>query len=255
MSISSARSGGINPGQSQLLAEKKWGTNKQSGRMKMIKVAIIDDHKVLVEALAVLIASYDDMVYAGGASTVQSGFEMMAENRPDVLLLDVDLPDGNGLEMIPEIIKKYPGMYIVVLTCLTDEYTLMKAIDMGVSGFLPKGSSLNELVTTIRKTAGGEIVMPPSLLVGLLKRLPRDRSVMPHRDNPWEHLTQREQEILNYLAKGNSGIEIARRLSIAPLTVRTHIRNLMGKLGVHSRLEAVAFGIKHGLVETRMHQQ
>jgi DNA-binding NarL/FixJ family response regulator len=180
---------------------------------------------------------------------------MMAENRPDVLLLDVDLPDGNGLEMIPDLIKKFPGLYIVVLTCLTDEYTLMKAIDMGVSGFLPKGSSLNELVTTIRKTAGGEIVMPPSLLVGLLKRLPRDRSVMPHRDNPWEHLTQREQEILNYLAKGNSGIEIARRLSIAPLTVRTHIRNLMGKLGVHSRLEAVAFGIKHGLVETRMHQQ
>jgi DNA-binding CsgD family transcriptional regulator len=78
---------------------------------------------------------------------------------------------------------------------------------------------------------------------------------MPHRDYPWEHLTQREQEILNYLAKGNSGIEIARRLNIAPLTVRTHIRNLMGKLGVHSRLEAVAFGIKHGLVETRMHQQ
>jgi two-component system, NarL family, nitrate/nitrite response regulator NarL len=221
----------------------------------MIKVAIIDDHKVLVEALAVLIASHEDMEYAGGAYTVQSGMELLAENRPDVLLLDVDLPDGNGLDMIPEIIKNYPNLRIVVLTCLTDEYTLMKAIDMGVSGFLPKGSSLNELLTTIRETARGEIVMPPSLLVGLLKRLPRDRAVMPHRDYPWEHLTQREQEILNYLAKGNSGIEIARRLNIAPLTVRTHIRNLMGKLGVHSRLEAVAFGIKHGLVETRMHQQ
>ncbi len=221
----------------------------------MIRIAIVDDHKVLVEALAVMISSHDDMEFAGGANTVQAAIELIADSKPDVLLLDVDLPDGNGLDAIPTLIEKYPAMRVVVLTCLTDEYTLMKAIDFGVSGFLPKGSSLNELVTTIRKTARGEVVMPPSLLIGLLKRLPRDRAVMPHRDYPWEHLTQREQEVLNYLAKGNSGNEIARRLNIAPLTVRTHIRNLMGKLGVHSRLEAVAFGIKHGLVETRVQQQ
>ena len=221
----------------------------------MIKVAIIDDHQVLVEALAVLISSYNDMEFAGGANSIETGNELIAQNKPDILLLDVDLPDGNGLDAIPDLIEKHPSLRVVVLTCLTDEYTLMKAIDLGVSGFLPKGSSLDELTATVRKTAAGEVVMPPSLLIGLLKRLPRDRSVMPHRDYPWEHLTRREQEVLNYLAKGNSGTEIARRLNIAPLTVRTHIRNLMGKLGVHSRLEAVAFGIKHGLVETRLHQQ
>jgi len=221
----------------------------------MIRLAIIDDHKVLVEALAVLISSYDDMEFAGGANSIQSGIELVSECKPDILLLDVDLPDGNGLDSIQTLVGLNPSMRVVVLSGLTDEYTLMKAIDLGVSGFLPKGSSLNELISTVRKTAVGEIVMPPSLLIGLLKRLPRDRAVMPHRDFPWEHLTQREQEVLNYLAKGNSGNEIAHRLNIAPLTVRTHIRNLMGKLGVHSRLEAVAFGIKHGLVETRVHQQ
>ena len=220
----------------------------------MIRVAIIDDHKVLVEALAVMISTYDDMEFAGGANSIQSGIQLVSSSKPDILLLDVSLPDGNGLDAIPVLIESHAALKVVVLTSLTDEYTLMKAIDLGVSGFVPKGSSLNELINTVRKTAKGEVVMPPSLLIGLLKRLPRDRSVMPHRDFPWEHLTQREQEVLNYLAKGNSGKEIAHRLNIAPLTVRTHIRNLMGKLGVHSRLEAVAFGIKHELVETRVQQ-
>jgi DNA-binding NarL/FixJ family response regulator len=169
----------------------------------MIKVAIIDDHKVLVEALAVLISSYNDMEFAGGANSIETGIELIARNKPDILLLDVDLPDGNGLDAIPALIAKHASLRVVVLTCLTDEYTLMKAIDLGVSGFLPKGSSLDELTSTVRKSAAGEVVMPPSLLIGLLKRLPRDRAVMPHRDYPWEHLTQREQEVLNYLAKGS----------------------------------------------------
>ena len=220
----------------------------------MIRVVIIDEQQLLIDALSILISRETDIEYLGGATTTLTGFEMVRETKPDVLILNLDLQEGMILDDLPCLIKGLPDMRIVVLTADTNVFILMKAIDLGISGILPKGCSLNELISTVRKTAQGEVVIPTSLLVDLLKRLPKNRAVMPHRDLPWERLTQREQEILNYLAKGNSGIEIAHRLQIAPLTVRTHIRNLMGKLGVHSRLEAVAFGIKHGLVNTGLYQ-
>jgi DNA-binding NarL/FixJ family response regulator len=91
--------------------------------------------------------------------------------------------------------------------------------------------------------------MPPSLLIRLLKRVPRDRTVVSHSDGIWSHLTPREIEVLMQLASGKSSEDIAEELKIAPLTVRTHVRNLLSKLGVHSRLEAVAFGVKHGLID------
>jgi DNA-binding NarL/FixJ family response regulator len=138
---------------------------------------------------------------------------------------------------------------VVVLTSYTDEDTIMRAIDIGVSGFLPKSASLSDFFDTLRKVVEDEIVMPPSLLIGLLRRVPRDRAVMRREGTMWERLTPREYEILICLAAGKSGSTIAEELNIAPLTVRTHVRNLMSKLGVHSRLEAVAFGVKHGLID------
>ncbi len=221
----------------------------------MIRVVIIDEQQLLIDALSILISRETDIEYLGGATTTPTGFEMVRETKPAVLILNLDLQEGMILDDLACLIKELPDMRIVVLTADTNVFVLMKAIDLGISGILRKGCSLNELISTVRKTAQGEVVIPSSLLVDLLKRLPRNRAVMPHQDFPWERLTQREQEILNYLAKGNSGNEIAHRLQIAPLTVRTHVRNLMGKLGVHSRLEAVAFGIKHGLVDTGMYQQ
>ena len=168
---------------------------------------------------------------------------------PDVLLLDVGLPDGNGLDLIPDVKKLSPETQIVVLTRYSDESTLMRAIDSGVSGFLPKGCTLPELISAIRKAANGEIIMPPSLLVGLLKRIPRDKAVITEDDQVREHLTPRERDILTHLARGKSVSTIADELSISTLTVRTHIRNLLSKLGVHSRLEAVAYAIRNGLID------
>jgi DNA-binding NarL/FixJ family response regulator len=168
---------------------------------------------------------------------------------PDVLLLDIHLPDGNGYDLVPKVIEFSPNTHIVVLTSYTDEQTIMRAIDMGVCGFLPKSASLSEFYATIRKAAEGELVMPPHLLVGLLRRVQRDRAVISREDTIYERLTPREYEILVCLAAGKSGSVIAKELNITPLTVRTHVRNLMSKLGVHSRLEAVAYGVKHGLIE------
>ena len=215
----------------------------------MISVAMIEDHQILVDSLSLMLRYESDIEFLGSASSVSNGHNLIKETTPDVLLLDVGLPDGNGLDLIPEVNQVSPETNIVVLTSLSDETTLMRVIDSGISGFVSKNSGLSELMETIRKAADGEIVMPTSLLVGLLMRLPRDKAAAYQEENGWERLTIREQEVLELLASGKSGSEIAEDLHIAPLTVRTHIRNLMSKLGVHSRLEAVTYGMKNGLIE------
>ncbi|MGW8143710.1 MAG: response regulator [Anaerolineales bacterium] len=215
----------------------------------MITVSMIEDHQILVDSLSLMLRYEEDIDFLGSASSIAEGLTLVKETTPDVLLLDVGLPDGNGLDLIPEVNTNSPDTSIVVLTSLSDEATLMRVIDSGISGFVSKNSELSELMETIRKAADGEIVMPTSLLVGLLMRLPRDKAAAYQDENGWERLTLREQEVLELLATGKSGTEIAEELHIAPLTVRTHIRNLMSKLGVHSRLEAVTFGMKNGLIE------
>jgi DNA-binding NarL/FixJ family response regulator len=215
----------------------------------MITVAIIEDHQILVDSLGLMLRYEPDMEFLGAASSLSDGRILVENCSPDVLLLDVGLPDGNGLDMIPKVNTISPDTHIIVLTSLSDEATLMRVVDSGISGFVSKDSQLSDLLETIRKAADGEIVMPTSLLMGLLMRLPRDKAAAYKDERGWERLTIREQEILELLAKGKSGNEIAEELHIAPLTVRTHIRNMMSKMGVHSRLEAVAFGLKNGIID------
>ena len=214
----------------------------------MIRIVMIEDHHILVDSLSLMLRYEPDMEFLGSASSLDKGRQLLKETEPDVLLLDVGLPDGSGLDLIPEVNKISPETNIIVLTSLTDETTLMRVVDSGISGFVSKDSQLSELLLTIRKAADGEIVMPTSLLVGLLMRMPRDKGAAYQDDKGWERLTVREQEVLELLASGKTGDEIAESLHIAPLTVRTHIRNLMAKMGVHSRLEAVTFGIKNGMI-------
>lgn len=216
----------------------------------MISVAMVEDHQVLVDSLGLMMSREPDFEFLGSANTIASGRHLVQRVSPDVMLLDVGLPDGSGLDLVPEIKKVSPSTQIVVLTSLKDEATLMRAIDSGVSGFVSKSSSLADLLTTLRQAAQGEIIMPTTLLMGLLMRLPRDKAASFREERGWERLTSREVEILEMLAHGKSGDDIADRLCIAPLTVRTHIRNLMAKLGVHSRLEAVAFGLQHGIIQS-----
>ena len=215
----------------------------------MITLAMIEDHQLLVDSLGLMLRYEDDIQFMGSAASLSDGIDLVRTCTPEVLLLDVGLPDGNGLDLIPEIVETSPKTNIVVLTSLSDEATLMRVVDSGISGFVSKNSQLSDLLATIRKAAEGEIVIPTSLLMGLLMRMPRDKAAAFREEKGWERLTLREQEILGMLAMGKSGNEIADELHIAPLTVRTHIRNLMSKMGVHSRLEAVAFGLKNGIIE------
>jgi DNA-binding NarL/FixJ family response regulator len=188
------------------------------------------------------------------AHTCAAARQALARTCPDVLLLDVSLPDGDGLSLVADCNRLCPEAYILVLTSFSDEKTLTRALETGVNGFVAKERPLSEVIQAIRQAAEGEIVMPTSLLLGLLGRLPPARAVS---SSPAGRalLTPREREILNCLAGGMSGEQIAGELSISLLTVRTHIRNLLEKLGVHARLEAVSYALRHGLIDPPLGQR
>lgn len=215
-----------------------------------IRIAIVDDHQMLIEALSLVIKKEPGLQMVGSVNTCGDALRLVREACPDVLLLDVSLPDGDGLQLVPQLQAACPKMQILVLTSLADESTLLRAVEMGVGGFVGKHRPVAEVFAAIRQAADGEIVMPSNLLVGLLtrRRAPASRAPQPAQPE-FEPLTPREREILAHTAQGKSGAAIAEELNISLMTVRTHLRNLMSKLNVHSRLEAVAFALRHGLIE------
>lgn len=211
-----------------------------------IRVAIVDDHMVLVDALRMIVQSQRDMQVTGTACSCAECLELLHKNTPQVLLLDIMLPDGDGIHLVPTIKNISPETNVLILSSASDEATLMRAMQAGVSGFVSKNRNLLEVLNSIRVAAAGEIAVPPGLLLGLLNRTSPERSAAARgRDT----LTQREREILSLLSCGKSGEEIAAELCIAPMTVRTHIRNLLQKLGVRSRLEAVTYALRRGLID------
>jgi len=212
-----------------------------------VQVAIIDDQLVLVDALRMAIQAQKDLAVAGTGGTCLECLELVQRTVPQVLLLDVRLPDGDGIELIPAVKAYSPETNILILTALTEEETLLRAMQAGAAGFVSKNRSLSEVLQSIRQAAAGEITLPTGLLLGLLNRTPRDKRAFARgRDT----LTAREREILTLLARGKTVDEIAEALTISPLTVRTHIRNLLKKLGMGSRLQAVTYALKHGLIDT-----
>lgn len=190
-----------------------------------------------------------DLKMVGSANRAGAACDLVARVCPDVLLLDVSLPDGDGLAVIPQVRQVSDQVQILVLTSLADEHTLLRAIEAGVSGFMGKHRPAAEVLAAIRQAAEGEVVMPAQLLLGLLARQPvAARHPAPAPRPEIEPLTPREQEVLTHTAQGKSSAAIAEELNISLLTVRTHLRNILAKFNVHSRLEAVAFALRHDLI-------
>lgn len=216
-----------------------------------ITVAIVDDQKVLVEALKMVVDSQPDIQVVGTAASSPACLELVQNTHPTVLLLETSLPDGDGLALLPQIKRLSPDSKVVVLTAQSDEATLLQALDRGASGFVGKNRGLVEVLAAIRAAAAGELAVPVNLLLDLLRRRPGVTSQAAGPDKPTElpKLTRREREILTCLAQGKSGAQIADELDLSPQTIRTFIRNILDKLGVHSRMEAVTFALRRGLIE------
>ena len=215
----------------------------------MLRIAIVDDHQILIDTLKYVLKFEPDMEFAGSANNLEEAGRLIKSTVPDIMLIEVLLPDGNGFELIPLMRKHCPKTRIIILTTAIDDLTTMRALDYEVNGLLSKTCSLDELFTTLRKVGKGETSIAAELLMRMLKRQNRSRVILEDNHRSWICLTSREMEVLDCLVLGKSSELIASELNIAPLTVRTHIRNLMSKLGVHTRLEAVSYALTRGLVQ------
>jgi DNA-binding NarL/FixJ family response regulator len=214
-----------------------------------IRVLLAEPQLLLREAVRVALSSAGDIDVVAEAS---DGVEAVAAARtakPDVALIDIALPLRDGVETARMIAESVPWCRIVILGGKEDEALMMEALEAGASGYLTEEAALGDLVEAARAVFRGEALVPPRLLATLLNKLIRHRRERDEAIILLSRLTRRERQVLAMLARGADNRAIADALTISPDTARTHIQNLLGKLGVHSRLEAAAFAVRRGLFE------
>ncbi|MGH7761736.1 MAG: response regulator [Candidatus Dormibacteraceae bacterium] len=205
-----------------------------------VRILIVEDHTVVAEGLAALINQQGDMKVVGQAGSVAECIPAAAELAPDVILVDFRLPDGTGAEAAAGMQAIRPEAKLIFLTREDSDAARFAAVQSGASAFIHKSKAASEVVTAIRNVARGRMLITPRTIATLLTK----RKAI---DSQLESLTVREKEVLRLMAEGLPSRGIAARLGISYTTVRTHIRSLGGKLGVHSKLEAIVKARELGL--------
>jgi two-component system, NarL family, response regulator NreC len=213
-----------------------------------IRLVLVDDHVVVRSGLRMLLDGISDIEIIGEAGTAQQAFEVVKVLRPDVVLMDIGLPDSSGIDAARAIKERYPATAIVALTIHEDEEYFFKMLDAGASGYVPKRAAPEELITAIRAAAEGEVYLYPSM-AKLLVRGYLSQEMPASTNTAVDGLTSREHEVLQHLADGASNDEIAEVLHISPKTVARHRENIMRKLNLHSRTELVKYAIRKGIIE------
>jgi DNA-binding NarL/FixJ family response regulator len=213
-----------------------------------VRILLADGHSLFREALSTALTAEPDLLVVGEA---RDGLEAVAEaarTEPQVAVLDAELPNCDGVRAASLIRDRLPGCRIVLLAADEDPDILASAVEAGASGYLTKASPLTELVDAIRSVHRGDTLIPSRMLGSLLEQLIRRRQDHDEALRRLSRLTSREREVLTLLAQGGDNDSIAQVLVISPQTARTHIQNVLVKLGVHSRLEAAALAIQNGLL-------
>jgi len=213
-----------------------------------IRLLLVDDHAVVRSGLKMLLANESNMEIVGEAANGAEAVARAGSVRPDVILMDIGLPDMTGIEAARAIKSLHPNVAIVALTIHEDEEYFFNMLDAGASGYVPKRAAPEELLTAIRTAAQGEVYLYPSLAKLLVKDyLSQDR--VAENKAVLDDLTSREQEVLTHLADGASNEQIAAALVISPKTVERHRENIMRKLNLHSRAELVRYAIRKGIIK------
>ena len=212
-----------------------------------MRLLLVDDHEVVRSGLRMLLDSEQDVEIVGEAGTAEEALRAVQELEPDVVLMDIGLPDLSGIEAATRIRELRPQVAVVALTIHEDKEYFFRMLDAGASGYVPKRAAPEELLTAIRAAAKGEVYLYPSLATLLVKDYlgqdPDDREA-----RILNGLTERELEVLGHLADGASNSEIGETLQISPKTVARHRENIMRKLNLHSRTELVKYAIRKGII-------
>jgi DNA-binding NarL/FixJ family response regulator len=202
-----------------------------------IRILSVDDHPLLREGVAALLASQPDMKLVAEASNGREAIEQFRKHRPDVTLMDLQMPEMNGVDAMIAICGEYPTARIIVLTTYTGDVQVLRALKAGARGYLLKGLLRKELLETIRLVHAGQKRIPPEVANELAEHATDGA------------LSSREIEVLRLIAGGNAIKEIAAQLSITEETVKGHIKNILAKLDANDRTHAVTIGLKRGIID------
>ena len=204
--------------------------------MDLIRILIVDDHTLFREGVQAILKAVADFEIVGEAATGGEAIEMVSALMPDIILMDIQMPDMNGVEATHKILDKYPQIGIIMLTMLEDDDSLFSALQAGARGYVLKGADKAEMVRSIRSVASGEALFGPAIANRLTKFF---NNPVVEKQSAFPELTTREYEVLELIAQAYKNHEIAQRLNISIKTVSNHISNIFSKLQVSDRSEAI----------------
>ena len=210
-----------------------------------IKIMLVDDHRIMREGLRSLIAKQPDMEVVAEAENGRAAAKLTRRFRPDVIVMDINMPDLNGIDATRQIVAEFPGTKIIAFSMHTDHQFVAGALKAGVSGYLQKDSAFEELDRAIRSVIANQTYLSPKIagdvVIGYVGKLLADESAAP------AVLTDREREVTQLFAEGHKTKEIAGRLNLSVKTIETHRRKIMEKLGIASIAELTKFAIREGI--------
>ena len=217
----------------------------------MVRVLICDDQAVVREGLAAILSTDSEIEVVGLAENGKQALDLLAEAQPDVVLMDLKMPVLNGVQATSRLRRDYPEVPVLVLTTYADDQWLLDAIRAGAAGYLLKDTRRDELIAAVKGTAEGKSFLDPAIAGRLLQQVAAPQPSAPPAESQAEPLTDREREVVSLLAEGHSNPEIARRLHLAPGTVRNYVSVILQKLGVSDRTQAAIVALRRGLVDER----
>lgn len=203
----------------------------------LIRILTVDDHPLLRKGIAALVNAESDLKLVAEASNGKEAIDAFRSHQPDVTLMDLQMPEVDGLEAIEEIRREFPAARIIVLTTYSGDMQVLRALKAGARAYILKGLVHKELLDTIRAVHAGQMRIPAEIAAELAEHAAEDA------------LTEREIDVLRFIASGNSNKQIADRLSIGEATVKSHVTNILSKLGANDRAHAVTIGLKRGIIE------
>lgn len=213
-----------------------------------IRLLLVEDHEVVRTGLRMLLADQSDLIIAGEAGGAAEALRLARHLKPDVVIMDISLPDLSGIEATRRLKQDLPDVAVIALTIHEDEQYFFNMLQAGASGYVPKRAAPQDLIAAVRAVSQGDVYIHPSLARLLVSDF-LSRSGEEGAQETLNGLTPREKQVLQALAEGRTNEEIADLLTISPHTVARHRENLMRKLGLHNRSELVKYAIRRGLIQ------